>query len=242
MSNNLLDDGVMRNWKFGMPSPVEVQSMYPNMIKFDDEKVEPVKPEPEEWVWVEGYKGTDKDMCCNRYQYHLGCTHSMDEKEVRTCYSGFHLCPKLSDVFGYYKIENNNRFFKVTALVRKSEAIDAGLINGETERSRLNRYFSSNKLAAKVIIFTKEMTIDEIFEAAGKEGYNDDEKKLIMEIGIREFENRKRVQTLIDLGYSELFSKYLVSEGKFYAAEAVGSQPGLSMEMKCLAIFTGDDD
>lgn len=219
---------------------IDTRSLYPGMLKVGD--IDEAKPKvEEEWVWVEGYKGTDKDMCCHGYEYKLGLTFTMpDDEDVHTRYSGFHLCPELPDVFPYYPIARNNRFFKVTALVRKSEAIDAGLIEGD--KSRRSRYGRANKLAAKSIIFTKEMTIDEIFEAAGYEGYTDDEKKTILDIGIVEFKANKCIRTLIDLGYSELFAAYVVRIGKFQVAQAVASQPGLSMEMKCLAIFTDNDD
>ena len=85
--------------------------------------IAPSLPPPEaEWVWVEGYKGTDKNMCCKDYQYILGATHSLpDEEEVELCKNGFHLCLNLNEVFNFYPIGEGNRFFKVQALVRKSD-------------------------------------------------------------------------------------------------------------------------
>ena len=45
----------------------------------------------EEWIWVTGYKGTDKDMKCRDYQYELGKQHDMPEgTDITMCYSGFH--------------------------------------------------------------------------------------------------------------------------------------------------------
>ena len=38
----------------------------------NNDPIEPLSVTIEnEWVWVEGYKGTDKDMCCRGYQYEL---------------------------------------------------------------------------------------------------------------------------------------------------------------------------
>lgn len=70
-------------------------------------------PEPkEEWIWVESYKGTDKDMKCRDYQYELGVQYDMPEGQtIKECESGFHLCLSLKDVYGYYDISDGHRFF-----------------------------------------------------------------------------------------------------------------------------------
>ena len=84
------------------------------------ETLEPTSEPEEEWIWVEGYKGTDKDMKCRDFQYGLGVQYDMPEdQEIQECESGFHLCLYLSDVFHYYEVGCGNRFFKVKALVRK---------------------------------------------------------------------------------------------------------------------------
>ena len=45
----------------------------------------------DEWIWVEGYKGTDKNMCCRDYQYEIGKQFDMsDDEEIKECSSGFH--------------------------------------------------------------------------------------------------------------------------------------------------------
>lgn len=76
------------------------------------EKTEENK-EPEEWIWVDGYKATKADMTCYDYQYELGKQHDMPEDEdIIECRSGFHLCLRLEDVFSYYKIGKDNRFFQ----------------------------------------------------------------------------------------------------------------------------------
>ena len=79
--------------------------------------------EEEEYIWVKGFKGTDKDMRCqDDYQYELGKQFDLDEDvEPMVCSKGFHFCKKLENVFRYYKIGDGNRFFEVKALVKKSD-------------------------------------------------------------------------------------------------------------------------
>ena len=55
--------------------------------------------EAEEWVWIEGYKGTYRDMtCANDYQFELGKRFDMDCEgdEIKQCEKGFHLCLTLA--------------------------------------------------------------------------------------------------------------------------------------------------
>lgn len=93
----------------------------------DETATEIEKTESEEWIWVDGYKGTKSDMTCNGYQYELGKRYVMPpDEDIVECASGFHLCLILNDVFDYYSIHNNNRFFKVKALVRKSDYEEYG--------------------------------------------------------------------------------------------------------------------
>ena len=89
------------------------------------EKLLHVEDEPkpqEEWVWVDGYKGTDKDMKCRDFQYELHKVYDMPEDaEIVECSSGFHLCLEKEHVFRFYDIGKGNRFFKVKALVCRSD-------------------------------------------------------------------------------------------------------------------------
>jgi hypothetical protein len=51
----------------------------------------------EEWIWVEGYKGTDKNLKCKSdFQYEIGKEYNIDE--VKICEKGFHFC--LRDLYG----------------------------------------------------------------------------------------------------------------------------------------------
>lgn len=79
------------------------------------------QPSEDEYVWVDGYKGMDKDMKCHGgFQYQIGGHYQIDDDPV-LCKNGFHLCLNLCDVFNYYEPYDGNRFFKVRALVKKKD-------------------------------------------------------------------------------------------------------------------------
>ena len=103
----------------------------------------------EEWIWVKGYKATDKDMRCRDYQFEMHKRFDIsDDKEIELQKHGFHLCSDLHDVYKHYGIGNGNRFFRVKALVRKSDY----------EKS-------SDKLVAKSIVFVWELRTKAIIKA-----------------------------------------------------------------------------
>ena len=129
-----------------------------------------VKIDTDEWVWITGYKGTGKDMKCkNDFQYELGKTYVMPEGEaVAACESGFHMCMKLEDVYNYYRIGSGNRFFECRALVRKSDLEKYGTVVSDLYAS-FYAYITRNdviidKLAAKSIELTRELSVDEILD------------------------------------------------------------------------------
>lgn len=249
-----------KNIKIKM-TPMDVPSMYPDIcITGESHKavmnsiygtgmfnskteIKNEESKDEEWIWVEGYKGTNKDMRCRDYQFEIGKQFNMDEDaEIKVCERGFHLCPELSDVFRYYDIGDGNRFFKVSALVRKND-----YENPTSCHSFGFNYFTQrvDKFAAKSIIFLDEIGPDEVFEAAHKPFTTDwtiDDKKRAMETSIRKVKERMVEEKLIEIGYSPVFAKYCVTNGKYDVAYAVGTQPELSMDMKVFAIFNGDDD
>lgn len=190
-------------------------------------------PEPEEeWIWVEGYKGTDKDMRCRDFQYELGMQYNMPEdQEIQKCASGFHLCLYLYDVFHYYNVGCGNRFFKVKALVRK--------IDKENYLSS-NYFFGnySNKLVAKSIIFISELTCDEILQYFDSvKNLPENYKKLAIDVSVDHAIRQYKINTLIKDGYSEPFAAYIVSIEKFEKAHALGCQNDLSMDVKVLSVF-----
>ena len=191
----------------------------------DEEKNE----RPEEWIWVDGYKGTDENMKCRGYQFTLGSKYDMPEDaEIRNCHSGFHLCKELKDVFRYYEIGKGHRFFKVSALVRKSDSEKYG---------KTTFFERQDKLASKSILFTRELTPDEVFAHTEHADWSEEEKKEAMRTSIDAVKSARKVKTLVDLGYSEPFAKYVINQGYYDAAVAVSSQTDLSMDMKIVAIL-----
>jgi hypothetical protein len=197
------------------------------------------KPE-EEWIWVEGYKGTNKIMKCFDYQYELGVQHNMPEdQEIKMRANGFHLCLTLNDVFEYYPIGNGCRFFKVKALVRKSDKNLYGTYEKcKNDYGLILNGHQYDKLVAKSIIFESELTIDEILEGTEAQNLPMQYKQLAIEFNIDCAKENYQIDTLIADGYSKPFACHIVKNtNSFYIAHAVGSQPDLSMDMKVLTIL-----
>lgn len=198
----------------------------------------------EEWIWVEGYKGTDKDMKCRDFQYELNKQFDMPEDaEIKTCSNGFHFCLYLKDTFDFYNIGNCNRFFKVKALVRKND-----LINYHSSGDHLplikfsdDAYNAapgySRKLAAKSIILTEEVSMDEILKNTPAEKLPDKFKMMAIEIDIATAVAESRIDILVEDGYSLTFATYIAYNNIFDIAHAVGSQKDLSMDVKVLTMM-----
>lgn len=213
-----------------------------NMAKSSKNK----KTENEEWIWVEGYKGTDKNMVCRDYQYELGKQFDMTEgADIKECSSGFHLCKDLKDVFNYVSIGDRNRFFKVHALVRKADYDRYGTV--KSPRDTRAFYYGSiptyDKLVAKSIVFISELTPDEVFAPMGDtcKDWSTEDKILAMKVGCAPVAGNIKTRKLIALGYSEPFARYIVNETLYDVAYAVGTQEDLSMDMKVAFIMRGDD-
>ena len=201
------------------------------------------KPEKstEEWIWVDGYKGTNADMTCRDFQFELGKQYDMSEdEEIKECANGFHLCLKLEDVFGYYNIGEGHRFFKVRALVRAADVAEYGKsYDGHMPLYMAFSLSSRNKLVAKSIEFIEELSVDEIFKGSALESYSEGDKRTALTSGIDFVLNQAKVQKLVDFGYSLAFAEYIVQKDKYSVAYAVGSQENLSMDMKVLMIMNG---
>ena len=120
------------------------------------------KKEPqEEWVRVKGYKGMHEDMKAHYdFQYELGKTYTVEDPDsVAICEYGYHFSLNLKDVFRYYDLVNNNRFFKVEALVRKKDYEEYG-------KTYTTTIFTDrvDKLVAKEITILEEVSVKEMFE------------------------------------------------------------------------------
>lgn len=190
---------------------------------------EPADPAAEEWVWVEGYKGTCSDMTCNGYQYELGKRFDMPgDAKIVACSTGFHLCLEMHHVFRYYHRGGGNRFFRVKALVRKTDLDHYGT---------LGLVYVHDKLVAKSIEFVSELTADEILYEDEYKNWTKAEKKRALKEGIDAVLKQRQIAPLVKLGYSRPFAEYIVAKGKADVAMAVGSQADLSMDMKVLAIM-----
>ena len=215
-----------------------VKEAYGNDLSNVATPSKPIEP-AEEWIWINGYKGTDRDMKCRGYQFELNkCFDISDDKKVELCEHGFHLCAKLSKVYNYYGIGEGNRFFEVKALVRKKDYDALGPRYYIDVYGYKTRGGENDKLAAKSIIFTRELTIDEILGNRYSD-WTDEQKKLAIEIGVKEADKKNKFDTLVSLGYSETFAQLCIDIGKYDIAKAVGSQEGLSMDMKVYVIFNG---
>ena len=211
--------------------------------------------EEEEWIWVKGFKGTDKNMQCKgNYQYELGKQFDLDaDVEPVVCSKGFHFCKKLENVFKYYKIGDGNRFFEVEALIKKSDCD----WDSEQKKNRtsnpyypygyLSGFIASNaKYAAKSIRFIRELTVDEVFETVTDSDvreWAEEQKKRAMETSIAAVRKEVREFELCAAGYSPAFSKYIAGDtGRYNTAMAMTSLTDVSMDIKVMAIFMDNQD
>lgn len=97
----------------------------------------------QDWIWVDAYKGTNRNMCCKDKQYVMNVTDTYGDKVVLGS-KGYHVCTDLQHCFKTYDYDFSNRFFKVKALVNAKDY----------------RYRNPNNttLVAKAIKFVEEIT------------------------------------------------------------------------------------
>lgn len=206
------------------------------IIPHEEETTTKTEPEQEEWIWVEGYKGTKADMTCHGFQYELGTRFDMpDDADIEECCNGFHLCMELSDVFSYYIIGDDHRFFKVRALVRAKDAA----AYGKHEFSRFGLYNKHDKLVAKSIEFISEIDRADIIATTCLCDAPDKYKEIAFHTSVDIARHCMTKDSLIACGYSDAFADLIIHAEKTSIALAVGSQPGLSMDMKVSVIFYG---
>ena len=227
---------------FGKKKSPSVELANATLCAINEVKIEelaPAKP-AEEWIWVDGYKATEKDMSCRGYQYEMNkCFDISDDKDIELCGHGFHLCKNPSDVYGYYPVGMGHRFFEVKALVRKKdyEEYGAGPYHIMIRNGGTLSMSGGDKLVAKSIIFTRELSPDEILMTYDVDDWTDEEKKLALETNPEHVYELRRIKILTDLGYSETFARLIIDNGKFEVARSVATQEGLSMDMKVWTIF-----
>lgn len=177
-------------------------------------------------------------MKCRDYQYELGVQYDMpDGEDIEVCNNGFHLCLKLHDVYDYYSIGSGNRFFKVKALVRKS---DADKYRSSYVYFSDMKYFSgtqNNKLTSRSIIFLSELTPNEILSGFIIQYLPSQYYQMAIDHSINYAFETYRRDALVEDGYSEAFALHIISVNKFDIAHAVGSQKDLSMDVKVLTIL-----
>lgn len=177
-----------------------------------EEKTEAIIPEPtieslkgidySRYKWTEGYKGTNDDMTCRGFQFELNKEYTV-EGDTRMCDHGFHLCEKLEDVFKYYSPLDKTRFFKVKALVDMKER-DAAL------RSMFS--FHEDKLVAKTIILTEEISKEELLPLLSKKYpliTTVDDLDKAREIGYVTFEKQLFIGSMDKNGLGYDFSEFL---------------------------------
>jgi hypothetical protein len=220
-------------------NPKDIEMILSGFGKSESKEPKLIAPE-EKWIWVEGYKGTDKNMQgYDNYQFEVGKRYDMPlDVEIQDCRAGFHMSLNVKDVFRHYPINKGNRFFKVRALVREKDYLEY--------RTRKNddTYFynplatNRNKLVSQSIEFISELTLDGIFENVEEASHwSEKHKKFAVENGVHPAERLFKTEELGKLGYSEAFAALAVKRDRYEVAKAVASQPDLSMDMKAAIIF-----
>jgi uncharacterized repeat protein (TIGR02543 family) len=196
----------------------------------------------DEWIWVNGYKATDKDMKCRDYQYEMNKQFDMPEDaEISICSSGFHLCTDLGNTFAYYGPHDDNRYFHVRALVRKSDYVILNVAPTPGSYASLLRAFSGpdTKLAAKSIEFVSEVSREE-FEHALIERYGDAGKlspeflAMVPNISIHEALQKQKTHELEEAGYPYRLAKYIMKYGDYDKAMDLATTDTITLDTKVL--------
>lgn len=193
----------------------------------DSEKESDVEQEENEWILVEGFKGTNKDMICRDTQYEINKKYTYEGK-IELCESGYHFCKRLKNVFGYYSIDNGNRFFKVKCLVSKKEWESV-----------------NDKFTAKEITFTEELGYKEL-ESFIINKYpfikNEADWNDINELGIEKFYRKYYMSIMLDAEYGETFSNILYDDINNKIKEAENEKRKQFMQLSSYSgrYFTND--
>lgn len=174
--------------------------------------------EPENWVWVDGYKCTDKNMRgYNNFQYELNKQFNCDGKIKVGC-NGFHFCKNIKDLC-YFGNVMSGRMFKVKALCNTND------------KDSINQCCDLYQYAAKSIVLVEELDTKAIWNLCSEQllkpysmncngieynikdvnSYNDFIK--IREIGIDKFRYNNLFSKYKELGFSDTFiTVYLLED------------------------------
>ena len=190
------------------------------------------KKEWENYIWIDGYKGTDADMSCTVFydkrvpwepfpiteqhsqQYELNkiITYS-GEPEV--CETGFHFCTLLVDVFRFRPLTIGARYFKVKGFVKEKDVKEFSMSEDKV-----------SKFAAKQIILTEEIVLDYDFLKENSLNYLKVVGKIIF-LSKEEFEDcfiqkkyssnedfvkKMFYKTMKKAGYSDIFTQVIMDK------------------------------
>jgi hypothetical protein len=243
---------------FGVHKPslaYEPEALFPKLVCNHpcSVKIEPINNKPdkeetkekEEWIWINGYKATDKDMKCCDFQYEMHTRIDMPEgAEISTCSSGFHLCTELKDTFSYYEPQDGNRYFHVRALVRKSDYANLNVDPTPGTYAAFLRAFSGSdsKLAAKSIEFVSEVSREELERWLVDNVINADKLSpeflaMVPNISVSEAFQKQQACELEAAGYPYTLARYIMK----YHADSFDkamelAMSGITMDTKMLLV------
>ena len=130
---------------------------------------------------ITAYKGFNKDLTCNGFQYEIGKEYEMPEDEVQICQAGFHACESPLEVLDYYFMDDN------CDMARFAEVEQSGKISMEDDGSTK---MASSKIRIKAELKFSELVkigIDWLIEktkpVVGKKGRNNDGGENSAQIG-----------------------------------------------------------
>jgi hypothetical protein len=96
-----------------------------------------------------GYKGFDKDLKCQNFQYEIGKTYELEKNQkLIMCESGFHYCEDPINVFHHYPPGDGNRYCIITP-------------SGNIANDKVNR-----KLITSRITIEEEISLTDMVRAA----------------------------------------------------------------------------
>lgn len=180
------------------------------------QELDVITNEPEEWIWVTGFKGTNGNMTCIPpskipFQYELNKLYTHDG-DVAACNGGFHFGMTLKDVQTYYTFNPDatdmSRYFVCKALVRKSDYEQYG----KPYKTTYHGDKIMDKLAAKEIILTRELTDEEYYqEVTGKYYFinSPEDYRALREKGYRAHVCEQFLAKMDQYGYSNTFARLM---------------------------------